>query len=226
MCFSATASFSTAAILIPSGMYCIKAANQLDKPYWAFSLFPFMFGLQQLIEGGVWYALLNRDATSAHAFALGFLLFSHVFWLGWVPYSSYLAESSESLRSSFKLLSVIGVLFGLVMIIPVLLNPDWLIVSIVNDSIFYKITLITDVYIYQPILTIFYAILILVPLLLSSDHYHNILGFMILFSGILTWVFYNWAFISVWCYFSAIISLYIFFVIARCVNTIRISKPI
>lgn len=224
MCFSVTASFTTAAILIPSGIYCLKEANQLDKPYWAFAMFPFMFGLQQLLEGGVWHALLNGYAANAHAFALGFLLFSHVFWLGWVPYSSYLAESSVSLRKAFKLLSFIGVLFGLGMFIPLLLNPEWLSVSVINDSIHYKLTLISDGYVSQPTHTAFYATIILIPLLLSSDRYHKILGGMILFSGILTWVFYKWVFVSVWCYFAAVISLYIFFIIARCVNTSRIPK--
>ena len=50
MCFSATASFTAAAILIPSGLYCLKESNQLDKRYWAFAILPFMFGLQQLLE--------------------------------------------------------------------------------------------------------------------------------------------------------------------------------
>jgi len=224
MCFSATASFTTAAILIPSGIYCLMKANQLDKPYWAFAMFPFMFGLQQLLEGGVWLALINDNAVSAHAFALGFLLFSHVFWLGWVPYSAYLAESSVSLRKSFQLLSIIGVFFGLGMFVPLLFNPEWLTASVASDSIYYKLTLISDVYVPQPVLTALYATIILVPLLLSSERYYNILGFMILISGILSWLFYTWVFVSVWCYFSSVISLYIFFVIARCVNTIRVSK--
>jgi len=30
-----------------------------------------------------------------------------------------------------------------------------------------------------------------------------------------TWAFYDWAFVSVWCYFAALISLYIFIVVAR-----------
>lgn len=224
MCFSATASFTTAAILIPSGIYCLKEANQLDKHFWAFSMFPFMFGLQQLLEGGVWLALMNDNANSAHAFALGFLLFSHVFWLGWVPYSAYLTESSVSLKKGFKLLSFIGIFFGLIIFVPLLFNPEWLTASIINDSIYYKLTLISDFYVQQPVQIAFYAAIILVPLLLSSDRYHNILGFMILISGILTWIFYSWVFVSVWCYFAAIISLYIFYIIARCVNATRVPN--
>jgi len=224
MCFSMTASFTTAAILIPAGIYCLKQANQLDKPYWAFTLFPFMFGLQQLLEGGVWYALLNGDLINAHAFALGFLLFSHVFWLGWVPYSSYLAESSVSLKRMFKVITVIGVLFGFGMFIPLVFNPEWLIPSIVNESIYYNLTLISDFYISQPILTAFYAMVILVPLLFSSDRYHNVLGGMILFSGTITWLFYTWVFVSVWCYFSSVISLYIVFIIVRRVRALSIAK--
>ena len=70
--------------------------------------------------------------------------------------------------------------------VPLLFNPEWLTASMVNDSIDYKLTLISDIYVQQPILAAFYATIILVSLLLSSDRYHNILGFMILTSGILT----------------------------------------
>ena len=83
MCFSTTASLTTAAILIPAGLYCIKSAKQLDNPYWAIAMLPFIFGLQQLLEGGVWFSLENGNTSNAHLFSLGFVLFSHLFWLGW-----------------------------------------------------------------------------------------------------------------------------------------------
>ena len=224
MCFSATASFTTAAILIPTGIYCLNEANQLEKPYWAFAMFPFIFGLQQLLEGGVWLALLKGDAMTARAFALGFLLFSHVFWVGWVPYSSYLTESSARFKRVFKIFTIIGVLFGASMFVPLLFIPEWLTASIVNDSIHYKLMFFSGAYVSQPMLTAVYAILILLPLMLSSDRYHNILGVLTLFSGLLAWISFNWVFVSVWCYFAAVISLYIFYIIARCVNTTRVPN--
>jgi len=60
--------------------------------------------------------------------------------------------------------------------------------------------------------------------LLCSERYHRVLGGMILASGLFSWAFYDWVFVSVWCYFAAIISLTIFFMVARSVITSHASK--
>lgn len=97
MCFTATASFGAALVLITAGVYCLKLANEVDGSCWALAMLPLMFGLQQALEGGVWLALLAGDSSSARLLSLGFLMFSHVFWLGWIGFSSYLTETSTSL---------------------------------------------------------------------------------------------------------------------------------
>lgn len=183
-----------------------------------------MFGIQQLLEGGVWFALLNDNAIAVRTFSLGFLAFSHVLWLGWIPYSAYLTESSPFLKHVFKLITIVGVFIGLSMFVPLLFNPDWLRTSVVNNSIYYDLTFITNGYMSQSLLTATYAAVILIPLLLSSDRYHKILGVFILISGVVSWVFYNWVFVSVWCYFAAVISLYVFYVILSCVKVNMVSK--
>jgi hypothetical protein len=215
MCFSATASITSAAMLIPAGMYCLKESNRLDKRYWAFAILPLMFGLQQLLEGSIWLALTHDYEVFAHSLALGFLLFSHVFWLGWIAFSSYLTESFARSRQFFLMIAFAGLIFGALMYVPLLLNPEWLSVSIARHSIRYELVFLSDAYVSQYVIATIYVGIILIPLMLSSDRYHRMLGIMILFSGIITTVFYGFAFISVWCYFAAIISLYIFLVTAR-----------
>jgi hypothetical protein len=101
------------------------------------------------------------------------------------------------------------------MFVPLLTHPEWMTATIVVHSIHYSLTFVTDGYVSQRLISVLYGCVILLPLVLSSDRYHNILGAMVLVSGLLTWALYDWAFVSVWCYFAAIISLYIFFVIAR-----------
>lgn len=228
MCFSATASFTSAAILIPAGLYCLKKSNEVDKSYWAFAILPLMFGLQQLIEGSVWLALTQGEQSVVQQRALAFLLFSHVYWLGWVAYSSYLTESSVTFRRLFIAIAIFGLIFGCFMYVPLLFNPSWLEVAIVRHSIQYDLIFITDGVISQHVIAMIYASIVLVPLMLSSDRYHRMLGVMIFIAGIFTLVFYGWAFISVWCYFAALISLYIFLVIARSVrhsHTVSVSHP-
>jgi len=215
MCFSATASFSAAAVLLPAGVYCLKTSNQVDKRYWVLAMMPFMFGLQQLLEGALWLSLEQGDVQATRDLALGFLLFSHLFWLVWVSYSSYQVESMPQRKQLFLGVAVFGVLFGVLMFVPLLYHHDWLTVMIVQHSIHYGMDFITDAYVSQRLLAVIYGCVILLPLVLSSDRYHNILGALILVAGMVTWAFYDWAFVSVWCYFAALISLYIFIVVAR-----------
>jgi len=213
MCFSATASFTSAAVLIPAGLYCLKKSSQIDQSYRAFVLLPFMFGIQQLIEAGVWVSITAGDAHATHILALGFLFFSHFLWLGWIPYSSYLAESKPGLRLSFLLIAIFGLLLGGIMYAPMLFNPDFLNVVVVKHSIDYDLKIITDEYVSQQFVTGVYMVIILIPLLLSSDTYHRIFGRLIAFSAFATWLFFDWVFLSAWCFFAALITLYIFFMI-------------
>ena len=110
MCFSETASFVAAGTLVPAGVYCLKKSNDLDRRYWALAMLPLLFGLQQALEGGVWVALRAGDAAAAHGFATGFLFFSHLVWLIWIPYSSYLTEDQAGRKKLFLVLTCIGAL--------------------------------------------------------------------------------------------------------------------
>jgi hypothetical protein len=68
MCFSATVSFTTAAVLLPSGMYCLTFSNQIDRRYRVFAILPFMFGLQQTLDGALWLAMEQGDAREIHRY--------------------------------------------------------------------------------------------------------------------------------------------------------------
>ena len=67
MCFSAAASFATAAVLIPLGGYTLKTAWQKDQRYLGWASFPLFFGIQQALEGGVWLALGREDPSQVHS---------------------------------------------------------------------------------------------------------------------------------------------------------------
>lgn len=174
-------------------------------------MLPILFGLQQTIEGGIWLSLQAGEAEAAQRLALGFLLFSHLFWLGWMPYSAYLTESSPRLRRAFLLIVLVGLLLGAAMYLTLLNNPAWVSVSIVGHAIDYELKFISDAYVSQQMVTVLYLLVILVPLMLSSDQYHRSLGLLVFMSGLGAWLFFDWVFVSLWCYFAAIVSLYIFF---------------
>jgi hypothetical protein len=118
-------------------------------------------------------------------------------------------------RRLFRAIAAVGLLFGALMFVPLLFHSDWMQAVIVRHSIQYELRFITEGYVSDRLLAAIYGGVILLPLLLASDRYHKTLGVMVLVSGLVTLALYDWAFMSVWCYFAAILSLYIFFVIAH-----------
>ena len=209
MCFSATASFAASLVLIPVGIYCVKHEFDQEKTYRAIALLPLIFGIQQLLEGFVWldFELEGKDNRLP---ALGFMFFSHLFWLVWIPFACYVAESSRVKRNIFIIFSAVGAAHGLIMYLPLLFNPEWLVVELVKQSIDYKATLLYDDYIPRIVVRVIYAIIVLIPLLLVSDRYIRIFGVLVAISVLVSTVVFAYAFISIWCYFAAVLSLYIF----------------
>lgn len=101
------------------------------------------------------------------------------------------------------------------MYVPLLFQPDWLTVEVLKNSIVYKATLLYDDYIPRIVVLILYALIVLAPLLFSSERYIRIFGVIIMVSVIVATVFFGYAFISIWCYFAAVLSLYILFMVLR-----------
>jgi hypothetical protein len=215
MCFSATASFTAAALLVPAGIYSAKKATPLNKPYWAIGLFPLLFGVQQALEGLVWLALGANDPQSIRFAALGFMLFSHFFWLFWVPIASAVLEPRGHKKNLFLALAIFGGLYGASMYLPLLVQANWLTVTLVQHSISYEAQLIYDGYVPRLALRVLYAVIVLSALLFSSDHYIRLFGILIAISVVAATVFFGYAFISVWCYFAALLSLYVFYMMRR-----------
>lgn len=218
MCFSATASLSLGVVLIPLGIYSIKRAARLPGGFTLLALAPLLFGLQQIVEGFVWLGLASENAFTIQSAALGFMFFSHFFWLVWVPLCCYSIEPSGLKRKLFSLLLFLGLAHGLLMYVPLLLYKDWLSVEMVSHSIHYSTRLLHYDYMPAIILQILYPLIILVPLLLSSNGYVQIFGVIVFSSLLFTLLHFNYALISVWCYFAAVSSVYIPFMIIRSSN--------
>ncbi len=215
MCFSATASFTASAMLVPVGIYCVKKATHLQKPYWVIAALPLAFGIQQAFEGGVWMTLESGDPSATRLSALGFMFFSHLFWLFWIPISCSTVEDGALKKKIFLAFALIGAAHGLLMYIPLLFRADWLTVEVVRQSIDYKATFVYDGLIPRIAVRAFYAFIVLVPLILSSDGYIRVFGIIIAASVMTATVFFGYAFISVWCFFAATLSLYVVFLVYR-----------
>ncbi|GJL74767.1 DUF6629 family protein [Nitrosomonas sp.] len=213
MCFSATASFTVSAALVPVGVYCLYETyrDKYYQVYWPFALYPLVFGAQQAIEGWLWLTLETGDAGLIRIPALSFVFFSHFFWLFWIPYSCYRIESVENKKRLFCIITFMGGLFGLGMYIPVLMFADWMSVSLIQHSISYELRLLLDDFVPRMAVRGAYVLVILVPLLLSSQKYLRYFGAIIALSVLLAAFLSANTFISVWCFFAAIMSCYMLY---------------
>jgi len=210
MCFSASASFAVSAGLIPVGGYCLYTVlkNSAHQAYWPFALYPLIFGVQQAIEGWLWLLFETGDTGSLRLPALSFVFFSHFFWLFWIPYSCYTIETAVKKKHLFFLIMITGSVFGLAMFLPVIMYADWMTVSLIRHSISYELKLLFDDVVPRIVVRGFYVVVILIPLLLSSWKYLRYFGVIIALSVLVVVLLYSEIFISVWCFFAAILSSY------------------
>jgi len=217
MCFSATASFSAAAFLIPFGVYTAQRSVKTCPAYLGFSIFPIGFGLQQLAEGINWL-LLPGQSFAISAATLGFLFFSHFFWLLVVPAAAWLCEGEALRKKILFSLMLAGGFLGFSFFIPLLVNDGWFSATIRYDAIYYSITKIYDGFISTGPMLLIYVLIILVPLLVSSKRDVRIFGILLGLSMIVGLVYFKYAFVSIWCYFAAMLSCSILFIILRASN--------
>ncbi|GAB4440674.1 MAG: hypothetical protein D6742_17645 [Cyanobacteria bacterium J069] len=209
MCFSATASFSLGAALIPVGVACIQKAQQKDKRYLPLAVFPLAFGLQQAIEGIVWVSLGENHARLLSLTAAGFVFFSHGFWLVWTPLMAASVESDRLRRRIWQTLTGIGLLYGAYFNVPIWLKPERLSVGVHNHSLVYQFQLLYPTRAMVLIGYTLYVLTILAPLLLNGDRHVQRLGFLVMVALLLTARLFSVGFISVWCFFAALVSLYV-----------------
>lgn len=216
MCFSATASFTAGACLLMGGLYGMNRAIQYAPQWVPLTIYPVAFAIQQLMEGGVWVSLKDSSLDGAHTtqfFALGFLFFSHCFWLFWVPFSIFWLEERQLQRRVLFVLIILGSLLGVYLYLPVLFN-DWVQVNVASGHIAYDIRLAFGGLLPWTTGRLLYAGLTLIPFLVTPKVSLNLLGILLFLAMVVTvWLYEAIAFISVWCFFAAIISAYILYVL-------------
>ena len=215
MCFSATASFVTAAALIPSGLYATVKARATNARHVPFAVYPLAFGVQQTFEGAIWLHIGGHTVLDQQAAALGFTFFSHFFWLLWVPLSVWVVERGKIRRRVNLSVVLVGTLFGASLYVPLLLNDGWLEVVLIQGSIDYRATSVYDGAIPRFGVRAIYAVLIVAPLIFCSERHIQLFGVLVSMTVAGAVLFYGYAFISVWCFFAAALSLYLVVVVSH-----------
>lgn len=197
MCFSASASFSSAAVLLAVGTLTLKAArNKYELPLAAI---PLLFAIQQLIEGILWLtfssdtALLNVAATYLYSF------FSHVLWPIYLPLAVLLIEPPGRRRLVLAVFLAIGVVVG-----------TYLLLATVMFGISSRLTGQHIEYVAPHFFGIAtmsaYLLASAISPMLSTHRVVKLFGILAFLSFALAYYFYASWFISVWCLFAALLS--------------------
>jgi hypothetical protein len=193
---SATASFSSAAVLAGIGVLTVRSVRRpRELP---FAAVPLLFAVQQLIEGAIWRSF-HSDAELARAMTMAYVFFSHVLWPVLIPLAVLLIEPSPTRRRDLVILTCVGVTVSGYLLYQtstygVHSRPQ-------GEHIEYESPLAFAV-----MTTVLYVLSTTASLLLSSHRTVRIFGIGTLVAFVVTYAFYEHWLVSVWCYFAALLS--------------------
>jgi hypothetical protein len=111
---------------------------------------------------------------------------------------------------------IFGAFAGGVVYSSMLLHPDWMSVGVSQNSIIYEFSVPYRVPFSIPLpASVLYSFIVLVPLLFSSYRHLRTFGVLVGLSMVLAMAAYDYAIVSVWCFFAAVLSLYLVYMIRR-----------
>lgn len=210
MCFSASSSFTSAAFLLTvwgAGMTQVKS-----KRFYPLAFLPLILIFVQLAEGFIWLAH-TRNFYPDYVLPIGAFVFCFinlVIWPWFFPFAFLYPESITNRKKVIKILFSAVVLLQLFILIYVFKDLSFPQVVFSDYSLEYT-PFFKDRF-SMILIAIMYLLLFLFPLI-SSLKGSSILFWLILASYIFTAVFYLYTFSSVWCFFGAIASCSVFFVL-------------
>jgi len=215
MCFSAGASFTAATALATAGYFSVrKTESRRQLP---FASIPYLFAVQQFAEGVFWLTSGGSVSPMWESPAiLIFLVFAQVVWPFWIPLSVYVVETVKQRKRLLTLFLIIGIGLATYHLYCLLVYPVHAYVSGYHVEYSLNFPLLS-----QNITGPFYVLVTILPLFISSVNRMNVLGVAIAASFVITYFFYTQYLISVWCFFAAVISGIVLWILSDRVVTVR-----
>ena len=200
MCFSATASFTAGAALTAIGGLTVhKSHGKIELPL---ALVPLLFGIQQLTEGVLWLSLNHDLPTLTTVATYIYSMFSHVLWPIFIPFAILLAETSRWRKQALGVFQALGLAVGLYLLYSLVRFPVTADVygrSITYDSPHFFVGVI-----------VIYLLATCVSGLFSKHRCINAFGVLAFILAIAAYQVSVVTFVSVWCFFAAILSLLVY----------------
>jgi hypothetical protein len=203
MCFSASASLIAGGVLSAAGVATVaKVTTKKELP---FALVPLLFGVQQLTEGLVWLSLSWNTVTLNLVATYLFSLFAFVLWPVYVPLAIGLLETVPWRKKVIYVLQVLGLMVGGYLLYFYTLNP--VSCEVTNNHLAYNVS---QPHGYGLITMVLYFAATIISCLVSSKKIINLFGVTAFILASIAYGFYAYAFISVWCFFAAILSIIVY----------------
>ncbi|MBA3705806.1 MAG: hypothetical protein H0W84_07860 [Bacteroidetes bacterium] len=211
MCFSAVASFSASIVLGVIGVVAVKKVTLPSQL--AFACMPLLFSFQQFIEGILWLSLSNKEFSFLEPISTYlFLIIAQIIWPTWVPLSIMFLEKDVKRKKALYIILGVGIILSTYLTFCFLFYN--VLAEISNNHIEYKLDFPHSKHLLW-LTGLFYFIPTVVSTFISSVKRMQILGMTILVSCVLTRLFTLKYFISLWCFFAAIISVLILLIMIK-----------
>lgn len=198
MCFSMTASLAAGGFQLGVGTMTVRAARRASEI--PFAAIPLLFAIQQLSEGIVWWTF-SHDAPGLNvAMTQFYSFFSHVLWPVYVPLAVLLLEPPGWRRTILKAVTASGLVVGMYLLYsmleyPITSRPTGGHVEYVSPHFFAAVTMTG------------YLLATTLSAVLSSYSAVKLFGVLALISFVFAYLIYATWFISVWCFFAAVLSV-------------------
>ncbi len=216
MCFSESVSFASGGLLVAGGAIASVKAWNTNKRYLPVALMPAMAGVQQFMEGHVWMGMNDGDPSMVWRAAMGYIFFSWFMWPVWIPFAVHALEPPDSRRKiALFCFAVAGLILGLVLYVPHIVNPDWVSVDINKQSLAYEGTMFLDYIIPRWLTYVFYLFLIIAPPLVSTYLHMRLFGLTLMVVVVLVYVFLSYAYISFFCLLAGIATTHLIYIILK-----------
>lgn len=217
MCFSATASFTAAGVLATTGVVSLALARKSPAKL-LYASIPLLFGIQQLFEGLQWQSIRSGGWNSNFAYA--FLFFAFIIWPVLIPLAVTAVEKNDYCKNITQFFGALGTGISLYLIACLVTYP--LTVTVAGHSLSYNVFIP-----FELTVGILYITTVCGSLIFSSRPKIRLFGYAVLASAVASILLWSFAFTSVWCFFSAILSLLVIFEINSHVSTpTRNKKPL
>jgi len=207
MCFSPEASFAGGVIISAIGVVTIRKVHKPSQIM--FACIPLFFGIQQMVEGLLWVTIPRPEYSDIKVISTYiFLIMADFLWPVMIPLSVLFMEENIKRKRILRILLVMGILLSLYYAFCLIVfdvNPE-----IRGYHIYYNTTFPQSL---SMVAFIIYLIVTITPLFVSSIKRTHILGILMFLSCLVTAIFFTQYLTSVWCFFAALISVVIFWIL-------------